>query len=97
MIGERLVPAGLGSRSGGRGSVGRGVDDDAHVLDVDAGCNGSVAGELGGAALRWGRRDDPFRAHVGGDVVWSWFDGPGSTTLHRARVRSGSRPECASR
>jgi hypothetical protein len=41
------------------------------------------------AAAQWGRRDDPFRRHFDGDVVWSWFDAPGSTTLHVARVRSG--------
>lgn len=47
------------------------------------------------AVARWGRRDDPFRRHVQGDVVWSWFDAPGSTTLRVARVRSGSQTECA--
>ena len=39
--------------------------------------------------VQWGRRDDPFRAHVNGDVVWAWFDDPGSTTMHVARVRAG--------
>ncbi len=48
-----------------------------------------------GAVARWGRRDDPFRAHYDGDVMWSWFDMPGSTTLHVARVRSGGTHECA--
>ncbi len=47
------------------------------------------------AVARWGRRDDPFRRHVNGDVMWSWFDDPGSTTLHVARVRSGMSDECA--
>jgi hypothetical protein len=42
------------------------------------------------AAVRWGERDDPFRVHDGGDVVWSWFDDPGDTELHLARVRSGA-------
>lgn len=42
------------------------------------------------ATVRWGRRDDPFRAHANGDVVWSWFDDPGSTTLNVAHVRSGN-------
>jgi hypothetical protein len=44
--------------------------------------------------VRWGRRDDPFREHVGGDVVWAWFDDAGSTTLHVARVESGTTPTC---
>ncbi len=50
--------------------------------------------DLGGAA-RWGRRDDPFRRHHDGDVVWAWFDAAGSTTLHVARVRSGGTFACA--
>ena len=44
---------------------------------------------------QWGRRDDPFRKHANGDVVWAWFDAPGSTTLRVARVRSGNA--CAAR
>lgn len=44
---------------------------------------------------RWGQRDDPFRAHTNGDVVWSWFDSAGSTTLHVARLRSGGNAQCA--
>jgi hypothetical protein len=40
-----------------------------------------------------GRRDDTFRAHASGDVVWSWFDAPGSTTLHVARLDSGNACE----
>ncbi|MBL4686982.1 MAG: hypothetical protein JKY37_20470 [Nannocystaceae bacterium] len=43
--------------------------------------------DLAGAA-RWGRRDDPFRQHAGGDVVWAWFDDPGSTSLHFARLKA---------
>lgn len=38
----------------------------------------------------WGRRDDPFRVHANADVVWAWFDDPGATTLHVARLRSGT-------
>ena len=45
--------------------------------------------------VQWGRRDDPFRQHVNGDVVWAWFDDAGSATLHVARVRSGDA--CAAR
>jgi hypothetical protein len=44
--------------------------------------------------VRWGRRDDPFREHVGGDVVWAWFDEAGSTTLHIGRVDSGASANC---
>jgi hypothetical protein len=45
--------------------------------------------DLAGAAS-WGKRDDPFRAHANGDVAWSWFDEPGSTTLRVARLKSGT-------
>jgi hypothetical protein len=48
------------------------------------------------AKAKWGRRDDPFRAHVNGDVVWAYFDSSGSTTLKLARVRSGGTAQCAS-
>ncbi|HET9953338.1 MAG TPA: hypothetical protein VFQ61_02480 [Polyangiaceae bacterium] len=46
------------------------------------------------AKAKWGRRDDPFRAHANGDIVWAWFDAPNSTTLHFARVRSGGTAQC---
>jgi hypothetical protein len=46
------------------------------------------------AKAQWGRRDDPFREHVGGDVVWAWFDEPGSKTLHFARIDSGASAAC---
>lgn len=39
--------------------------------------------------VQWGRRDDPFRKAANGDVMWSWFDEPGSTTLHVARLAAG--------
>jgi hypothetical protein len=45
---------------------------------------------------QWGKRDDPFRAHFNSDVVWAWFDAPGDTTLHFARLRSGGSYTCAS-
>jgi hypothetical protein len=48
------------------------------------------------AKARWGRRDDPLRAHVNGDVVWAWFDAAGATTMHFARLRSGGSVHCAS-
>ncbi len=48
------------------------------------------------AVAQWGRRDDPFRAHVNGDLVWAWFDSPGSTTLRFARLVSGGPNSCTS-
>jgi len=44
---------------------------------------------------KWGRRDDPFRAHGNGDIVWAWFDAASSTTMHFARLRSGGTATCA--
>ncbi len=65
--------------------------DDTHWLArVDA--SGSLLEgpvDLAGAAA-WGKRDDPMRAHENGDVGWSWFSDPGSTTLHVARLSSGN-------
>jgi hypothetical protein len=46
------------------------------------------------ATVKWGRRDDPFRQGYDGDVVWAWFDQPGSTTLNVARVDSGVAYAC---
>ena len=43
---------------------------------------------------RWGQRDDPFRVHTNGDVMWAWFDAAAATTLHVARVRSGTPGQC---
>jgi hypothetical protein len=48
------------------------------------------------SSARWGERDDPFRTHFNGDVIWAWFDAEGSTTLHFARLRAGKSYECAS-
>jgi hypothetical protein len=45
---------------------------------------------------KWGRRDDPFRTHTNGDIVWAWFDNAGSTTLRFARLDSGGTATCAS-
>src|SRR6185295_12949768 len=47
------------------------------------------------AKAKWGRRDDPFRAHYNGDVVWAWFDAAGGTTLHLSRIKSGGTYACA--
>jgi hypothetical protein len=41
------------------------------------------------AKAKWGRRDDPMREHVNGDIVWSWFGKSGDTVLHFARMHSG--------
>jgi hypothetical protein len=46
------------------------------------------------AQVHWGRRDDPFRQHYDGDVVWAWFDQANSTTLNFARVESGVAYAC---
>jgi hypothetical protein len=47
------------------------------------------------SVAKWGRRDDPFRQHYNQDIVWSWFDSSGSTTLRFARLRSGGSYACA--
>ena len=47
------------------------------------------------AKAKWGRRDDPFRAHGNGDIVWAWFDAASSTTMRFARLRSGGTAVCA--
>jgi hypothetical protein len=39
--------------------------------------------------VQWGERDDPFRDHRNGDVQWAWFDAPGATSFHLARIRAG--------
>jgi hypothetical protein len=43
---------------------------------------------------KWGERDDPFRDHLNGDIVWAWFDSAGSTTLKFARIKSGGSASC---
>jgi hypothetical protein len=47
------------------------------------------------AKAKWGQRDDPFRAHVNGDIVWAWADAANATTLKLARLRSGGTAQCA--
>ena len=47
------------------------------------------------AQARWGERDDPFRVHRNGDVVWAWFDDSGDTMFRLARIRAGQAPSCA--
>jgi hypothetical protein len=44
---------------------------------------------------KWGQRDDPFRAHISGDIVWAWADAANAMTLKLARLRSGNMAMCA--
>jgi hypothetical protein len=39
--------------------------------------------------VSWGERDDPFRPHANDDIIWAYFDSPGSTSLRVARLRAG--------
>jgi hypothetical protein len=69
----------------------------AHRLAVVSAAGAFVEGPIDAtAAVGWGERDDPFRSHGNGDVVWAWFDAAGDTSFHLARVRSGRTAECAS-
>jgi len=56
---------------------------------------GFIEGPLTITTAKWGRRDDPFRTHLNGDIVWAWFDTPGSSTLRFARIVSGGTATCA--
>jgi hypothetical protein len=47
------------------------------------------------AKAQWGKRADPFRRHVNDDIVWAWFNNPGDTTLHFARIDSGGDATCS--
>jgi hypothetical protein len=47
-----------------------------------------------GDLAQWGERDDPFRVHANGDIVWAWFDAAGATSFEIASIRSG-RLTCA--
>ncbi|MDX2086740.1 MAG: hypothetical protein SFX73_02765 [Kofleriaceae bacterium] len=46
------------------------------------------------STLKWGERDDPFRTHTNGDVVWAWFESAGATSFKFARICSGSSAQC---
>jgi hypothetical protein len=48
------------------------------------------------AKAKWGQRDDPFRAHINGDIVWAWADAANAMSLKLARLRSGNTAQCAS-
>lgn len=43
------------------------------------------------ATVKWGERDDPFRTHTNGDVVWAWFESAGATSFQLARITSGAQ------
>jgi hypothetical protein len=65
-------------------------DGTAHQLArVDA--NGTFLEGPVALPVSWGERDDPFRWNdlgvEGGDIVWAWFDAPGATSFHFARMR----------
>ncbi len=55
---------------------------------------GFMEGPLTITTAKWGRRDDPFRVHLNGDVVWAWFDSAGATTMKFARLKSGGTATC---
>jgi hypothetical protein len=62
----------------------------AYRLAVVSPAGAFLEGPIDATALvKWGERDDPFRSHGNGDVVWAWFDDAGATSFHLARVRSG--------
>jgi len=70
-------------------------DGDAYKLAVVDPAGALLEGPIDvTATVQWGRRDDPFRKHYDSDVVWAWFDEPGSTTLNVARVDSGVAYTC---
>ena len=58
----------------------------------------SPAGELLTPAIdvtaAWGERDDPFREHGNGDIVWSSFDSAGATSFSFARLHTGRTAQC---
>jgi hypothetical protein len=70
-------------------------DGDAYKLAVVDAAGAFLEGPLDvTATVQWGRRDDPFRKHYDSDVVWAYFDQPGSTTMHFVRVDSGVAATC---
>jgi hypothetical protein len=88
---ERWTPAGESIEQYVVGWVEPSGDSREHMLARIDASGAFLEGPVSvGALARWGRRDDPFRRHANGDVVWAWFDAAGSTTLHVARLRSGS-------
>ena len=55
---------------------------------------GFIEGPLTITTAKWGERDDPFRDHLNGDIVWAWFDAAGATTFRFALLRSGGTATC---
>jgi hypothetical protein len=45
--------------------------------------------------MSWGERDDPFRTDPMGDILWAWFDAPGATSFHLARVMTYNSVYCS--
>lgn len=64
-----------------------------HLARINA-TGGFLEGPLTITTAKWGRRDDPFRTHLNGDIVWAWFDTAGSSTLRFARLVSGGTATC---
>lgn len=80
---EQYVVGWTSASNGGMYSLGR----------INA-SGGFIEGPITITTAKWGRRDDPFRVHLNGDVVWAWFDSAGSTTLKFARIKSGGSATC---
>jgi hypothetical protein len=93
---ERWIPAGNTQEQYVVGWAEPGSSYVYRLARVDTGGN-FLEGPVDVSAMaRWGRRDNPMRAHVNGDVVWAWFDDAGSTTLHFARLNSNNPATCSS-
>ena len=60
-----------------------------------SGSGAFLEGPIDLSTAKWGQRDDPFRTHLNGDIVWAWFDAAGSTQLKFARLRSGGTATCS--
>ena len=65
-------------------------DNGTHVLSRVAADGTMLEGPVTVQAS-WGERDDPFRTSDpgAGDIVWAWFDQPGATMFHFARLSIG--------
>jgi hypothetical protein len=67
----------------------------AYELMIVDGAGAQIAAPIDvSAKVQWGERDDPFREHLNHDIVWSWFDSPGATSFHFARIASGQSATC---
>jgi hypothetical protein len=71
------------------------TDTSQHFLRVVDANGANVDGDYDITAIaQWGSRDDPFRQHFNGDIVWAWFDAAGDSVLHFARVDSRGSYAC---